>query len=133
MQIFNDFFSLFINPLTFLVTIIGTMNDELVETGTVTTPWMGIVGVTLNRGISSHYNLTVDKGALLLEIPKGPSREAGLQPGDVIIAINDDEIVGMDGLRKRIMSGKVGEKIRVTLQRNHDTLEAHIELAAAPQ
>lgn len=107
--------------------------DELVETGTVRTPWMGIIGVTLNRGISSHYNLAVDKGALLLEIPKGPSREAGLQPGDVIVAIDDDEIVGMDGLRKRIMRGKVGEKIRVTLHRNRDTLEAYIELMAAPE
>ncbi|MCK5390315.1 MAG: PDZ domain-containing protein, partial [Candidatus Thorarchaeota archaeon] len=80
-----------------------------------------------------HYNLPVDKGALLLEIPKGPSREAGLLPGDVIIAINDDEIVGMDDLRKKIMSGKVGEKIRVIFHRNHDTLEAFIELTAAPQ
>ena len=107
--------------------------DELVETGTVRTPWMGIIGVTLNRGISSHYNLAVDKGALLLEIPKGPSREAGLQPGDVIVAIDEDEIVGMDGLRKRIMRGKVGEKIRVTLHRNRDTLEAYIELIASPE
>lgn len=107
--------------------------DELAETGTVRTPWMGIVGVTLNRGISSHYNLVVDKGALLLEIPKGPSREAGLLPGDVIVAINDDEIVGMDDLRKRIMSGKVGEKVRVTFHRNRDTLEAYIALTAALQ
>jgi len=107
--------------------------DELVETGTVRTPWMGIVGVTLNRGISSHYNLAVDKGALILEIPEGPSRAAGLQPGDVIVAINDDEIVGMDGLRKRIMRCKVGDKIRVTLHRNRDTQETYIELTAAPQ
>jgi len=107
--------------------------DELVETGTVRTPWMGIVGVTLNRGIAEHYKLAVDKGALLLEVPRGPSKSAGLQPGDVIVAIDDEAIQGMDDLRRRIIRGRVGTKIKVTIRRNHDTLEAYIELTQAPQ
>ena len=106
---------------------------ELVETGTVRTPWMGIVGVTLNRGIAEHYRLAVDKGALLLEVPSGPSKSAGLQPGDVIVAIDDEAIQGMDDLRRRIMKGRVGTKIKVTIRRNHDTFEAYIELTQAPQ
>ena len=94
---------------------------------------MGIVGVTLNRGIAEHYRLAVDKGALLLEVPRGPSKSAGLQPGDVIVAIDDETIQGMDDLRRRIMKGRVGTKIKVTIRRNHDTLEAYIELTQAPQ
>jgi serine protease Do len=107
--------------------------DELVETGTVRTPWMGVVGVTLNRGLAEHYKLAVDKGALLLEVPKGPSKSAGLQPGDVIISLDNNEIVGMDDLRRRIMRGRVGDRIKVTIRRNHDTLESYIELTQAPQ
>jgi len=107
--------------------------DELVETGTVRTPWMGIVGVTLNRGLASHYKLEVDKGALLLEIPKGPSKSAGLEPGDVIVSLDDKEISGMEDLRRRIMRGRIGDKMKVTIRRNHDTFEAYIELTEAPQ
>jgi serine protease Do len=77
--------------------------EELIETGTVQTPWMGIVGVTLNKGISTHYNLAVDRGALILEVPRGPSQAAYLRPGDVIVAINDDEIGGMEDLRKKVL------------------------------
>jgi serine protease Do len=106
--------------------------DELVETGTVRTPWMGIVGVTLNRGIASHYRLAVDKGALLLEVPRGPSQYAGLKPGDVIVAIDDNEISSMEDLRKVILRKKVGQKLRVRLFRDHDILEAYIELVSAP-
>lgn len=106
--------------------------DELVETGTVQTPWMGIVGVTLNKGIASHYNLQVEKGALLVEVPKGPSRSMGLQSGDVIVAIDDEEISGMEDLRKRIMQCKVGTKLRVRFQRSNDVFEVYIELTAAP-
>jgi serine protease Do len=107
--------------------------DELVETGTVRTPWMGIVGVTLNRGIASHYRLAVDKGALLLEVPRGPSQAAGLRPGDVIVAIDDSEISSMEDLRKIILNRKVGQKLKVRIFRNHDVLEAYIDLISAPQ
>ncbi|MFW9811652.1 MAG: S1C family serine protease [Candidatus Thorarchaeota archaeon] len=107
--------------------------DELIETGTVQTPWMGIVGVTLNRGIAAHYNLKVEKGALLVEVPKGPSRSMGLQPGDVIIAIDDVDISGMEELRTKIMRSKVGQKLMVRFQRGSDVFESYVELMAAPQ
>ena len=107
--------------------------DELVETGTVQTPWMGIVGVTLNKGIASHYDLHVEQGALLVEVPRGPSRTMGLQSGDVIVAIDDEEISGMEDLRRRIMKCKVGTKLRVRFQRAAEVFEVYIELMAAPE
>ncbi len=106
--------------------------DELVETGTIQTPWMGIIGVTLNKGIATHYKLHVEKGALLVEVPKGPSRSMGLQPGDVIIAIDDEEITGMEDLRKLIMRSKVGTKLRVKFHRSDDVFEGYVELTSAP-
>ncbi|MBN2230033.1 MAG: trypsin-like peptidase domain-containing protein [Candidatus Thorarchaeota archaeon] len=115
---------------------VDTLKDvfgELVETGTVRTPWMGIVGVTLNRGIASHYNLAIDTGALLLEVPKGPSRIAGLKPGDVIIAIDDVDMSGMEDLRKKVLRGKIGQKLRIRFFRNRDVLETYVELTSAPQ
>ena len=39
---------------------IKSVFDELVETGTVQHPWMGIVGVTLNRSLAEHYKLPFD-------------------------------------------------------------------------
>ena len=106
--------------------------DELVETGTVQTPWMGIIGVTLNKGIASHYKLQVEKGALLVEVPRGPSRKMGLQPGDVIVAIDDVDISGMEELRGKIMRSKVGQKLMVRFQRGPEIFEGYVELTAAP-
>jgi serine protease Do len=107
--------------------------DELKETGTVRTPWVGIVGVTLNRGISSHYSLAVDSGALILEVPRGPAKSAHLQPGDVIVAINNDEISGMEDLRKKVLRGKVGEKLLTRFFREKEVFETYVELTDAPQ
>jgi len=106
--------------------------DELVQTGTVKTPWMGIMGVTLNKAIASNYRLPVDKGALLVELPRGPASRAGLKPGDVIVGVDGQEIMGMDQVRSLILSKKVGEKILVTFKRRSDTFEVYVELIAAP-
>jgi S1-C subfamily serine protease len=94
---------------------------------------MGIVGVTLNKGIASHYKIQVEKGALLVDVPEGPSRSMDLQPGDVIVAIDDEDIIGMEDLRKRIMKSKIGTKLRVRFQRATDVFEVYIELMAAPE
>ncbi len=106
--------------------------DELVETGTVQIPWMGIVGVTLNPAIAANYRLIVEKGALLVELPRGPSSRAGLKPGDVIISIDEEEITGMEQLRETIISKKVGEKLRTRFARGSDIFEIYVELSQAP-
>ncbi|MFW9918990.1 MAG: S1C family serine protease [Candidatus Thorarchaeota archaeon] len=106
--------------------------EELIQTGTVKTPWMGIMGVTLNRAIAANYGISIERGALLVEIPRGPASKAGLKPGDVIVAVDDQEIDGMEQIRSVILSKKVGDKIRVTFKRRMDTFEVYTELIAAP-
>jgi len=106
--------------------------EELIETGTVQSPWMGIVGVTLNKGIASHYQLSVEEGALLIEIPSGPALKAGLRPGDVVIAVDGKKVVGMEELRGIIAKKKVGSKLRVTFNRQDDTYEVYVTLQPSP-
>ena len=107
--------------------------DELLETGTIKTPWMGIVGLSLNSGIANHYSVPTDKGALIVELPKGPTLTTGLEPGDVIIEINDKEISGMEELQREIMKQRVGSIMKLKVNRNNDIFDAKIELREAPE
>ncbi|MHA1906506.1 MAG: S1C family serine protease [Candidatus Thorarchaeota archaeon] len=106
--------------------------DELIQTGTVQTPWMGIIGVTLNKAIAANYRLQAEEGALIVEIPRGPSSKAGLKPGDVVVGIDEEEIKGMEQLRSHIIGKKVGEKLRVRFQRGREIFEVYVQLSAAP-
>ncbi|UCE09953.1 MAG: trypsin-like peptidase domain-containing protein [Candidatus Thorarchaeota archaeon] len=106
--------------------------DELRQTGDIRTPWLGVVGVTLNKAIAAHYRLQIDQGALLLEIPRGPASDVGLRPGDVIISVDGDDVVGMDDLRRKILQKGVGEKLLVRFHRANDVFETYITLGAAP-
>ena len=93
---------------------------------------MGIVGVTLNKGIASHYKIPIDTGALIVQVPNGPSAIAGLEQGDIVIAIDDEEVKSMEDLRKCILRRKVGEKMRVKFHRKNDVFETYIELMPIP-
>ena len=107
--------------------------EELMEIGTIRTPWMGIVGVSLNPGIANHYNVHADKGALIVELPKGPAYTIGLEPGDVITMIDGKEISGMDELRREIMKQRVGSIIQLKVNRKNDLFDAKLELKEAPE
>ncbi|MFX0196285.1 MAG: S1C family serine protease [Candidatus Hodarchaeota archaeon] len=118
----------------FAIAIDGVKNvfDELVETGTIRTPWMGVVGVTLNRGIAAHYRLPVDKGALIVQVPRGPALRAGLKPGDVIVTVDGKKVTTMEALRSRIMRKKVGDNIKLRFNRGQKVLEVNLKLQEAP-
>ncbi len=106
--------------------------DELVETGTVQTAWIGIVGVTLTPAMAAHYGLGVEKGALIVELVRGPAWAAGLRPGDVIVMADGQPIESMEELRRVVLRKRVGDSIRATFVRADETFEVYIRLQAAP-
>ncbi len=106
---------------------------ELNETGTIKTPWMGIVGLAINPRVASYYKLPRAEGVLIVEVPKGPSYTIGLEPGDIITTVNENKIKSMEELRRIIMNQRVGSKIKVSINRNNDVFDAEIELRDAPE
>ena len=52
---------------------------------------------------------------------ESPAAQAGIQSGDVILAIGDQEVVGVDNV-KRIIEAHAGEPLAITLRRGDDVL-----------
>jgi S1-C subfamily serine protease len=94
---------------------------------------MGIIGLSLNPGIANQYNIPTNKGALIVEVPKGPALTIGLEPGDVITNINNKDISGMEELRREIMKQRVGSAIELKINRKNDIFDAKLELREAPE
>ncbi len=87
--------------------------EQLLETGTQPTPYIGITGTN-----ASLYNLEV--GALVLEVVEdGPAAKAGLQSGDIITVFNGKNIKDMDSLLSALEGTKVGDKVSMTIVRNN--------------
>jgi len=71
-------------------------------------------------GIGVVFNMATDTVVVLNVVPSGPSRKAGVQPGDRIIRIDDSLVAGQkipqDQIVKRLR-GKRGTSVRLSLER----------------
>jgi serine protease Do len=63
--------------------------DELIETGHISLPYIGISLVELNPRIASVNDLPVEFGIYVDAVePGSPAADLGLQPDDILVAIN---------------------------------------------
>jgi len=123
---------------------------ELISNGSYAHPYLGISGLSLNPDIAEKMNLDASqRGALVAEISKnGPADKAGLQGsaeiteidgqelsvgGDVIIAIDDQEIKEMDDLIAYLSRNtEVGQEVSLTILRDGKEMKLNITLEARP-
>ncbi|GAB6948338.1 trypsin-like peptidase domain-containing protein [Vulcanisaeta sp. JCM 16161] len=67
--------------------------DEILKFGRVVRPRLGIYGVDLSKPMAKYFRLPVEKGVLVVGVlPGSPADDAGIRQGDVITAIDDEEL-----------------------------------------
>ncbi len=85
---------------------------ELLSNG-VHIPYMGIKGNSVTDAISKEHE--IPKGVYIKEaVVNSPAMTAGLQNGDVIVAMNGVEILTMEDFQQELLSFKRGDEVKVT-------------------
>jgi len=109
------------------------ITNELMKTGYIVRPWIGIGVYTVDSWVASMYNLAADKGILVTEVAKGgPAEKAGLKTGDVITIVEGKEIASVDDLLTIINTYTVGQTVEITFWRGSDQKTASVTLAESP-
>ena len=100
------------------------------------TPGQAFLGVSstdvadLTPDVRARFDITVDEGAFVAEVvPGSAADEAGLQAGDVIVAIDGDEITESSDVRDAILDHDPGDRIELDIIRGGDerTVRATLE------
>ncbi|CAM9341672.1 unnamed protein product [Ectocarpus sp. 4 AP-2014] len=123
-------------PIDTLKTVVGT----IIQKGRVSRP---IIGITFLESARAN-TVGIKKGVLVLDVKEGTSAaNSGLRPttrtqlGDIIVAIDKQEINTEVDLFKVLESRKPGDEIAITAERvtedGTETLFLKIQLAEAPQ
>jgi len=107
--------------------------DELIRSGKVNWPWIGVTVGSVTPAVASQLGLAVEEGVLIREVTRGsPAERAGLRQNDVIVrlgAVNTpDLVVFMQGVRRH----RAGETIELGIRRGNDSLSVTITLAERP-
>jgi S1-C subfamily serine protease len=103
--------------------------DQLVATGKVVHPYLGISYVPLNPALSAQNGISVPYGAYITSVVSGsPAARAGLQSGDVITAIDGTQIQNDSDLAQILSNDKPGDTVTLTVLRGSQTLTIEVTL-----
>jgi 2-alkenal reductase len=103
--------------------------QRLIETGDAHPSFLGIQYQELNPQLAIERQLSITQGALLQEVVAGsPAVQAGLQTGDVIVAINGQSLDERHPLVSLLVEYVAGETITLDILRNGQTFQTELTL-----
>jgi S1-C subfamily serine protease len=103
--------------------------SRLLRDGRIQRSWIGVGGETapIARRIARHLELDQDTGILVSQVEsRSPAAQAGLQPGDVIVAFDGQIVTGIDALIRLLSEEKVGVSVPVAVVRGTRRVETAV-------
>jgi S1-C subfamily serine protease len=102
-------------------------------------PWIGVYYTAVTPALAEEEDLPVDYGALIgttdgseAVFPGSPAEQAGLQAGDIIVAINGTQVTADSDLSMLILPFSAGETITLRVLRDSSTEEVDVTLGELP-
>ena len=107
--------------------------DQLVASGQVVHPYLGISYVPLNPAIAAQLGISQTEGVVVNQVVAGsPAARAGLQHLDVITQIEGTALKTDSDLAKLLNSHKPGDTVTLTVLRNGQTQNLSVTLGQRP-
>lgn len=107
------------------------ITSQLIQYSKVKRPYIGITGIDLNEETAKTYNLVT--GVYVKSVEDFSSGEkAGIKAGDVIIEADGTKISSMDDLNKIKNSHKIGDEMKIKVNRNGKEKDLTITLGEQP-
>ncbi|AFZ48460.1 HtrA2 peptidase [Cyanobacterium stanieri PCC 7202] len=114
--------------------------EQLIADGRVEHPYIGISMVSITpqnrqRIESQGFRLSSDdRGVLVVQVaPNSPAARAGLQPGDIITGIGQNNNVrDAEAVQQAVASSRVGNDLELRLKRNAEEVSLNVTLGVLP-
>jgi Do/DeqQ family serine protease len=105
--------------------------DQIEKNGKVSRGYLGAELETMTPALSQH--LGASHGAIIAGItPKGPAEKAGLQSGDVVVAIDGKSVESPDDLTMDVISHTPGSSVTLDVVRNNQPMKINVTLGTRP-
>src|SRR5580698_4695206 len=103
--------------------------SRLLRDGRIRRSFIGVSAQTVpvHRRVVRFYDLAKESGALVLSVEENsPAKRAGLRDGDIIVALEDKPVAGVDDLHRVLTDVRVGVSSSLTVLRRTEKLELKI-------
>ena len=113
------------------IEVVIKVEEQIVRHGKVQRGRLGIAIQELNQSLAESFDLKKPGGALVNSVENGsPAAKAGLEPGDVILALNGKEITASSELPLLVADIQPGESARVQVWRKGAMREIEVKVGA---
>ncbi len=103
--------------------------SRLLRDGRIRRSYIGVSAQTvpIHRRVVRFYSLPQETGVVVLGVEeRSPARAAGLREGDVIVALGEKPVAGVDDLHRLLTDAQVGVQCTMTVIRHTERLELAI-------
>ncbi len=101
--------------------VVTNVVDQLQEFGETRRGWLGVRIQDVTEDVAEALGLASAEGALVTDVPPGPSAEAGIEAGDVIVTFDGSEVEDTRELVRIVGNTEVGKAVRVVVFREGTT------------
>ncbi len=115
------------------INLAKTVLPQLRERGSVVRGWLGVAVSPVTPDLAERAGLTERRGAVVEGVvPGSPAEKAGLQKGDVIVALGEQPVTGPPELTRRVAGTAPGTRIQLTVVRERARQQVGVELGRLP-
>ena len=110
------------------------VSEQLIKDGRVRWAWMGVFLADLVPEMAAEFGLPIREGVIIQDTLKGgPSDQAGIKPGDIILSMNGRKVATVIDLTRLLRKEfQAGEEIEVELFRDRSRETIKLVLGERP-
>jgi len=101
---------------------------QLQEFGETRRGWLGVRIQDVTPDVAEAMGLEKAAGALVTDVPEGPSADAGMLSGDVIMSFDGRDVADTRSLVRQVGNTEVGKTVRVVVFREGKTQTLRVTL-----
>ena len=113
--------------------VVASVSRQLIAHGSVVRGYIGATVQDVTPDIADSLGLSGHKGALVADLtPGGPSDQAGLKQGDVVLKVDGHEVESSADLTRQVGLAHAGQTVRLEVVRDGRAREVDVRSGVRP-
>jgi serine protease Do len=110
---------------------INSVAEEIAQAlSGVGVPFVGVTTIANSEELAARYRLATSEGLIVTSVlPTGPAVEAGVEAGDIILAVDGVEVSSNEQLDAVVETTGAGGTLTFTIQRGRSTGDLEVQVA----